>query len=66
MKQVLSKFSIGTAQTIRARVNKEIPLNRQHKQKEKKYAMLQRNKVLGAQEAYANVLTYIEMFHLPA
>ena len=28
--------------------------------------MLRRNKLLGAQESYANALTYIEMFHSPA
>ena len=28
--------------------------------------MLWRNKLLGCQEAYANALTYIEMFHSPA
>ena len=64
MKQSLLKFAISSAPTVRGQ--EEISLNKQREHKQNKQAMLRRNKLLGAQESYANALTYIEMFHSPA
>ena len=64
MRQSLMAYALGAAPTVRA--NEEKALNKQRQHKQNKQAMLKRHKLLGCQQAYANALTYIEMFHSPA
>ena len=64
MKESLLRMAIRDAPMVRK--NEEIALNKQREQKQNKQDILRKNKLLGAQDKYADALTYIEMFHSPA
>ena len=64
MKVPLLRMAIRDAPMVRE--NKEIVLNKQRQHKQNKQDILRKNKLLGAQDKYADALTHIEMFHSPA